>query len=91
MRIDLSHTLVTEVVEIAMPSGVVRVQVNADVNGLRSDVVQMDANPLAGQTVSGGSGFIKVVRRLNAALTQESPWSYPKNKRWRLWHRPRLS
>ena len=52
MRIDLSHTSAPETVEIAMPSGVVRVQVNASVNGLRSDVVQMDATPNTGQTVS---------------------------------------
>ena len=91
MRIDLSRTSVPETVEIATPSGVVRVQVNAQVNGLRSDVVQMDACAGTAQTVTGSTGFIKVVRRLNAALTGESTWSYPKQTRFRLWRGRRPS
>lgn len=67
-RIDLTDTQHLETIEIMMPSGTVRVQVNAMVGGMRSDVVQVDVNRAASQTVTSGSDFIKVVRRLKSAF-----------------------
>lgn len=72
-RIDLSRTVAPEVIEITLPSGKVRVQVNAVVGGVRSDIVQMDASAIADQTISSGSNFLKVTRRLKAAGAQEAP------------------
>lgn len=85
-RIDLSNAVTPEVIEITLPSGKVRVQVNATVGGMRSDVVQMDASAAADQTISSGSNYFKVTRRLKAARQQEAPCQT--KRRLQLW--PRL-
>lgn len=84
-RIDLSAITDAETLEITLPSGKVRVQVNAVVGGVRSDIVQMDASAAADQTISSGSNFLKVTRRHPAARHQEAPCQ--KKRRLQLWRR----